>query len=414
MLLSATEAQPAFFTDRPPLLATPPDPRLRVCVVIPARDEAARIGRTLARLRCQRDDRGAPLDPTRYEVIVLANNCADATADAVRCATCQPGGPPLHLVERELPRPWAHVGGARRLLMDEASRRLRATAGGHGLIATTDADTAVAPNWIAAMLCELEHGAQAIGGRAMLDRAERAALPPAVAQCYLLDLGYRRLVMEYTSYVDPEPWDPWPRHHQHFGASLALTVAAYERAGRLPPLPAREDEALYTALLRVDARFRHSPVVRVVTSARLAGRTSIGLAAQLRDWQRLAEHGLPYAVASAQTVAEELAARAALRRLWRRARLGTPSCCAALHEAAARLAVEPDWLRRALAESPYFGALWAEAQAQRAASGRQPPAVFVDVRGAIAGLRDRLAPLRRRGAADIAPRFCGRYGSPCR
>ena len=32
--------------------------------------------------------------------------------------------------------------------------------------------------------------------------------------------------------------DPWPRHYQHFGASLAVTADAYRRAGGLPPVPA--------------------------------------------------------------------------------------------------------------------------------------------------------------------------------
>lgn len=394
MLLSPPRSDASFFTEQPPLLATPPSPRLRACVVVPARDEESTIGRTLARLRCQCDGHGVLLDPARYEIIVLANNCTDATAAAVRGAAQQAGGPPIHLIERDLPQPWAHVGGARRLLMDEASRRLRATAGGNGLIATTDADTAVASDWLAAMLCEVEQGAEAIGGRALLDRGERAALPAAVEERYLLDLGYRRLVMEYTSRVDPEPWDPWPRHHQHFGASLALTVAAYERVGGLPPLPAREDEALYQALLLVDARFRHSPAVRVVTSARLAGRTSIGLAAQLRDWQRLAQHGLPYAVASAQAVAEETAARAELRCLWQRARARPPLWRAELGTAFALAGVEPEWLEQALAEAGYFGALWAEARARSAAAEGLPDAALVDVREAIAGLRERLVSLR--------------------
>lgn len=28
--------------------------------------------------------------------------------------------------------------------------------------------------------------------------------------------------------------DPWPRHHWHFGASLALTARAYRCVGGLP------------------------------------------------------------------------------------------------------------------------------------------------------------------------------------
>ena len=50
-------------------------------------------------------------------------------------------------------------------------------------------------------------------------------------------------------------------------SEMAVTVGAYRRVGGIPPLPSLEDVALYDALRAVNARIRHSPAVRVVTSA---------------------------------------------------------------------------------------------------------------------------------------------------
>lgn len=370
------------------LVPTPPLPGCEVCVVIPARDEQARIERTLAQLTRQTGFDGAPLDPARYEVIVLANNCRDGTAAAVRrLARATPGLPPVHLAEVTLPACEAHVGSARRLLMDEARRRLRLLGRGRGIIATTDADTRAAPTWIAATLAEVARGADAVGGRAVLDPVERAALPRGVRERHLRDLGYRRLVMEYASRVDPEPWDPWPRHHQHFGASFAATVDAYERAGGLPALPAREDDAFYAALLRVDARFRHSPAVRVTTSARAAGRADLGLAAQLRDWEALDRGGLPFLVEPASAVAARLRGRAALRALWVRGRQGDLSWRCDVRAVAAHVGLSIHVLEQMLDSHRYFGELWEAVAGRQVAAGQSHGTRLVDVAEATAGLR---------------------------
>ena len=43
---------------------------------------------------------------------------------------------------------------------------------------------------------------------------------------------------------DPRPHDPWPNHRVASGASLAVTIAAYQAIGGLPPRPVGEDQAL--------------------------------------------------------------------------------------------------------------------------------------------------------------------------
>ena len=56
----------------------------KAIVVIPAQNEAERIGRCIAALAVQRDQVGAPIQTDAFQVLVLANNCTDTTAETVR------------------------------------------------------------------------------------------------------------------------------------------------------------------------------------------------------------------------------------------------------------------------------------------------------------------------------------------
>jgi hypothetical protein len=350
-------------------------------VAIPARDEAGAIGATLAALARQTDLAGRALEPERYEVLVLANNCVDATASVAREFGARRPWLRLHVLEVTLPDDCAHVGWARRLVMDEACRRLTSLGRPRGVIATTDADSCPAPDWLAATLDELARGADAVGGRITLDRASLLALDPLTRAYHVRDLGYRQLLTEIEAYLDPDPADPWPRHCQHFGASLAVTAETYARAGGLPAEPWLEDIAFYHALLRIDARLRHSPAVRVLTSARGAGRTGFGFAVHLNQLHELGRAGRPFLVEPPAAFEARVRLRAQLRASWGRGRLA-PGL-------AARLGVESDWLAGELGASA-FGALWERVE-QRAA---RPDIALCDVRVALGLARSRLAELR--------------------
>jgi hypothetical protein len=259
-------------------------PGCRACVVIPARDEADRLGAALGALARQVDAEGRPLPRSSFEVIVLANNCRDGTAALARRFAASNPTLVLHVAEVQFPRQFAHVGTARKMLMDAACRRLMGLGRDRGVIASTDADTRVGPNWLAETFAEFDAGADAVGGDIRTDRAGRASLGHAARQAYLLDVAYRRLVDELEARVDPDPADPWPRHHHHTGASLAVAAGAYASVGGLPPLPSSEDVALVAALRRAGFVLRHGPRVRVVTSARRIGRAAGGMADTLRRW----------------------------------------------------------------------------------------------------------------------------------
>ncbi|MCI1189353.1 glycosyltransferase [Hymenobacter sp. DH14] len=315
----------------PPLLAAPHDacaarlhrqlplPRagLRISVIIPAKDEVANLPATLAALAAQTTFAGHQLPADSYEVIVLANNCLDDTANLVRRQARQFPGLVLHVAELCLPGEHAHVGRARRLLMDEACARLERVGQPAGIIASTDADTRVAPTWLVAIQAEIAAGADAVGGRIMTE--DEALDQPDLIQLQRLqsrDAAYRLLCARLEDLLDPTAADPWPRHHQHFGASLALTARAYRRVGGLPAVRFLEDEALCRQLRRHDLTLRHSPHVQVLTSARRDGRVEVGLSWQLREWLQLSQQQREPQVDNPVQLARQWQLRRQLRACW--------------------------------------------------------------------------------------------------
>lgn len=394
--------------DRPPPSVArpfpfpPPSSALRACVVVPARDEEADLPDALTALAGQVDRHGRPLDREQFEVIVLANNCRDRTAERVRAFGRAAPGLALHVVERTFPAGEAHIGRARRWLMDVACERLLAVGAARGVIASTDADTRVDPAWLAATLREVEIGADAVCGRILSPPTDGNRLDSAARRYQLRDAAYRLLVAELEAILDPDPADPWPRHHQHFGASLAVTAGTYRAVGGLPPMPALEDMAFHDALRRIDARVRHSPAVRVVTSPRRSGRVAIGLSTQLGEWAAMARAGEPLLVEAPSAVEERLRRERLLRGLWRRTR--TVPAVAAANEAptvAGVLGVEAGWLVEELAGGTSFGHLSEQVAERRRARLEIVPSL-VEVQSAITALRRLVAELRSAPPTDGA------------
>lgn len=387
-----------------PLVWTPALPRCEAVVIIPAKDEAASIRGTLHALAKQRDLSGRPLDHARYEVILLCNNCTDDTAYHARDFARVWPSFALHVVEIALTPPDANVGHARRLLMDEASRRLHALGTPRGVILSTDADTRVAPTWVAAMLATMRAGADAVGGRIVTELAGRATMPPALRLRYLRDAAYQYFAAELEACLDPVPHDPWPRHHQHFGANMAVTAAMYRRVGGLPRVPVLEDVALYDALLRVDARVRHTPAARVVTSARRVGRAERGMANTLARWESLGEAPPALKVETVVTLETRFRARSRLRALWGGMQRGYPPGGDEIAVTARDFAVEPGWLTAALRGSETFGTLHEATVARCGEESRWVAPAPVDVAEAVVGLRARLSAWRTARWRELAIR----------
>lgn len=285
-------------------------------MTIPARNEELLLPQALEALRQQVDLNGTPLTPESFEVILLLNNCTDHSAAVARSWQARHPAFPLHVVERTFREGEAHAGTARKLLMDAAANRLGDDDGQTAAILSTDADTEVAPDWIARNLQALERGADAVGGRILLRETDLATLPERVRRAYEQDRRYAALVAELEDILDPQTGDPWPRHLDHFGSSLACTPKAYALAGGMAAAATLEDEDFVTRLRRACLHLRHEPAVRVFTSGRLHGRTSLGLAKQFRCWEQM-HSDRDHTVRSARFVAHRFRTLRLLRETWR-------------------------------------------------------------------------------------------------
>ncbi len=138
---------------------------LRAIVVVPARDEQDRIDACLLALAGQRG-----IDSSSFEVFLVLDHCHDDTRGRALASAAASARPTPTILESLIPG----VGHARRAGMDAACRRLLDAGVPDGLIATTDADSRVAPDWLAVQLPPAATGARAIGGSIELDLDEAA------------------------------------------------------------------------------------------------------------------------------------------------------------------------------------------------------------------------------------------------
>ncbi|PYD82467.1 glycosyl transferase [Komagataeibacter oboediens] len=290
-------------------------------VAIPVRNEAQRIGPCLRALAAQQ---GA----CPGHVVLLLNNCTDDTRGAVRAlATSLPFG--VIVAERSYAPPVAHAGTARRAAMQIAA----ALAEPDGIVLTTDADGRVAPDWLANTLAAFDAGADAVCGRALIDPADARIIPAHLHDDDRMETAYATMLDRIHDLSDPDPHDPWPRHTEHSGASIAVRVAAWRRAGGIPALPLGEDRGFIRALRQVDATIRHAPDVMVSVSGRIDGRARGGMADTMARRMVRQDEMLDDSLEPPRTCLRRARARAALRGL-----RGLPPGGDAWHDAADGLA----------------------------------------------------------------------------
>ncbi len=274
----------------------------RSVVAVPARDERDHLPRCLRALAL------GTVPP--HSAFVLLNNCRDDSA-AVAAALDLP----FDVVARSvtLAPSLAHAGWARKLAMDGAAD----LAGEAGVVLCTDADAMPTPNWLAANLRAIAAGADAVAGVAELHPGEEELIPAALRDDDARECAYAALLNEMDWLLDPDPADPWPRHDQHSGASIAVLVRAYRAAGGVPPVRLGEDRGLFDALRRIDARIRHAPDVAVTVSARTEGRAAGGMADTIRRRMTCPDAELDARLEPAADAFRRASLRRAMRSAWR-------------------------------------------------------------------------------------------------
>jgi len=308
-----------------------------IIVAIPVKNEEARITACINAITEQ--------TVNFSHLLLLLNNCTDSSLQI--CLNAQAKEPNIKIMVCDLPETLASAGEARRIALKHA-----ASLAGDGIILTTDADATPAPDWIEKNCRHIAQGADAVCGMAEIDGADSAALPHALHFDDMREAFLHRIEDEIDSLVDPDPADPWPRHQQHSGATIAMRAAILRAAGGAPHVANGEDRALIERLRLVDARIRHAPDISVRVSGRVDGRATGGMAAALKRRlhrrDELTDDRLEPAVD-------------AYRRVLAKARLRHVRAGAADNGLAQDLLISESAMARAM-QVQKFGAAWADIQ----------------------------------------------------
>lgn len=215
-----------------------------IAVVIPAHNEARRLGRCLKAMASA--VAVAEQAGHRVEVLVVLDRCADGTAAVAQRY-------PVITLEVDA----GNVGMARRMGATMMLER------GATWLACTDADSRVPINWLSVQLAS---SADAVCGTVHITHwncAWNSALRKAFASRYQHREGHR---------------------HIH-GANLGVSAQAYRAAGGFRPVPCHEDVHLIESLEEIGARIFWTAQHSVATSSRLDNRVPEGFGRFLMNLQ---------------------------------------------------------------------------------------------------------------------------------
>ncbi len=210
-----------------------------VVVVVPAHNEEDTVAACLASV----DAAAAMVLPLPVHVVVMADDCTDATVDVVRRMRTRAGRVEVSPVSSR------RVGAVR------AAGFAGRPAGPRTWFATTDADSLVPPSWLVEQLLSAETYDVFAGTVVVEDWSPRpAGLRDAFAQRY----------------------HPAAAHRHVHATNLGIRASLYRAVGGFPDVAAHEDLALVTACEAAGALVDWSVAAPVVTSARHSHRTPTG------------------------------------------------------------------------------------------------------------------------------------------
>ena len=230
--------------------AAGPHPYDRVAVVIPAHTEQANLPTCLSAMLTAALCAAVPVT-----VVVVLDANRDGSAELAG-----EYGPDVHFVRVES----RNVGAARAAGFDYA--RSLGEQSANSWYATTDADSAVDPDWL---LRQLECGADMFLG--LVRVTDWHGQRPEVVQRYQ---------DAYDTRVD----DDGEASHDHIhGANMGFSSRAYRRVGGFRALSSSEDAELVDRFERAGYRIERDTTPSVVTSARTQARAPRGFAHHLDE-----------------------------------------------------------------------------------------------------------------------------------
>jgi hypothetical protein len=328
-----------------------------IVIAVPVQNEIDRIEacvHALSRQAC---------GTLRIKVLFLLNDSTDGTAEWL---VTQLDAFPMAAVVIQVTMPHAERSAGRaRWLANHAAIDMADPI--RGLLFMTDADSCVPADWIQRYGPMLKQGWDAIAGSVDINRGDCDQILPPLDHRNHLEGCYTALIDELESLMDPVQHDPWPRHFNASGASLAARLSAVRRLDDFPSMACGEDRAFIRAMEALDLKVRHETMTPVHTSGRLFGRAGGGMADTLRHRTHVPDSLCDERLERA----DRAYLRASLRATWRQLHLQRKPERALIEQFAADLGVSIHVIASA-AELKTFGASWHALEAASPRLVRRP------------------------------------------
>jgi len=238
-----------------------------IAIIIPARNEAERIGACLRALNGQ--------FASRVRIILVLNNTDDETHE-IALETASSLSLDVKILERVLMSEEG-VGSARRIGCDYAIGHLPHLR----YLLTTDADCVAAPDWVSRNI-DLLQSADAVCGKIELLASEKGVLDGMNPALATNEGQYRKLVQTVYARYAPRSADIDGTHGEAAGASLAFRKTAYQSIGGFEAIKCGEDRQIIRAMRLSGRRVLHTDDAVVYASCRLTGRAVGGMSDALK------------------------------------------------------------------------------------------------------------------------------------
>ena len=214
-------------------------------VIVPAYDEATRIGGTLRALAAQTD--------RDYSLVVVDNGSRDGTGRVVTdFAASAPFA--VHLIAEPEQGIGYAVDTGFRYAIDHSAR----------LLARTDADCIPRPGWVAAARAALDGGAGMACGRIVARRDDEGLAGRAAFRCLVaIATAFGRLRPAHHrrhGYLAP--------YRMHAGNNMAITTALYLAVGGMPRQRSQTDRDFLNRVRRHTSAIAQSRAMTVENSTR--------------------------------------------------------------------------------------------------------------------------------------------------
>ncbi len=264
-----------------------PNPELGMVVVIPCHDEPDLISSLESLHRCIRPE-------CAVEVIVVINSGEQHGQDVMNRnrGTMELASKWIaeHREDRltfftilaeNLPAKFAGVGLARKIGMDEASRRLEQTNPGNGIVVCFDADCSCDPDYFTAIENAFRDNPKAPGASIYFEHPLHGDSAGIIR--YELFLRY---------FVQALRWSGFPFAFHTVGSAMAVRSGVYRAVGGMNKKKAGED---FYFLHKVMPRghFLEINSTRVIPSPRVSHRVPFGTGKAMADWQNYRDEVYP-------------------------------------------------------------------------------------------------------------------------